>query len=159
MVFDCSSVPLNTNSTNSKLTQENSSISVDYFQSVSYDINDHISAMKTSHGAEAKPKSHANKSQSDVSWSQYQETSRMNNVNNILAADSSHSSRNVRRSERSTQGTTSETGRNISSESRKWVNYLAHCIDPSSDKHHHYCSVSSSKVCYYCIGLHINLYS
>jgi hypothetical protein len=157
MVFDCSSVPPYTNSTNSKLTPVNSTISVDYHQSVSYDINQRIATIKTSQAAKAKPQSYINNSQNDVTFSKDEETSLMDSVKNSLAADKTHNSRRFHRSKRSTGSSMSAASPNISSEILKWINYLANCVDNSYSKCLNSCSVNSSEVC--CYFTHIHLYT
>jgi hypothetical protein len=97
MVFHCSSVPLHRNSTDSKPTPENSTVSMDYLQSVSHDVNKH-----TSHEVEEKQKLYGSKNQTDMTFLKKEEISVMKNVNNILAAENTHGSRSVRRSQRST---------------------------------------------------------
>jgi len=156
MVFDCSSVPLYTNSTNSKLTPTNSTITVDYHQSVSYDINGHISTIKTSQAAEAKPQSYTNKSQNDVNFSKDEETSLMNSVKNKLAADNTHNSRRFSRSKRSTRLCMSETGHNISSEILTWIIYVANCVENNCSNRLDLCSVNNTEVCYF---VHIYVYT
>jgi len=153
MVFDCSSLPLDTNSTNSKLTPTNSTINVDYHPSVLYDTNEHISTIKTSQVAEAKPQSYVNKRQDDVAFSKDEETSLMNNVKNNPAAENTHNSRRFHRSKRSTELCTSAARPNISSEILKWVNYVANCPGNSNSN----CSVNSSEVC--CYFIHTHLYT
>lgn len=155
MVFDCSSAPLDTNSKNSKLTPTNSTINVDYHPSVSYDVNEHISTIKSLQTAEAKPQSYINISQNDVTFSKDEETSLMNNVKNNPAANNTHNSRRFHRSKRSTELCTSAARPNISSEILKWVNYVANCAGNSNSNHHHSCSVNSSEVCSYCIHIHL----
>jgi len=150
MVFDCSSVPLYTNSTNLKLTPTNSTINVGYHQSVSYDINEHISTIKRSQTAETKRQSYVNKSQNGVTFSKDEETSLMNKDKKSLAADSTHNTRRFHRSKRS-------TGLNISSEILKWIIYVANCAGNSSSKCHDSCSVSNREVC--CYFMHIHLYT
>jgi hypothetical protein len=146
-VYDCSSVPAYANSTNSELTLTNSTINMHYRQSVLYDVNEHMSTVKTSQAAEAKPQSYVNKIQNDVNFAKDEETSLMNNVKNNLAADSSHNSR-FRRSKRS-------TGLSKSIEILKWVNYLANCAENSCSKCHDSCSFNSNKVCSYFMYTHL----
>jgi hypothetical protein len=157
MVFDCSSVPLDTNNTNSKLTPTNSTINMDYHQSFPHDINEHISTNKTSQAAEAKPQSYVNKSQNDVTFLKDEETSLMNNVKNDLAAVSTHNSRRFHRSKRSTGLSMLAARHNITSEILKWINYVANCAEENYSIYHGFCSVSSSEVSY-CI-IHIHLYT
>lgn len=147
-VCDCSSVPLYTNSTNSELTPMNITINMYYRQSVPYDVNEHISTIKTSQAAEAKPQSYVNKIQNDVNLSKDGKTSAMNNVENNLTADGSGNGR-FHRSKRS-------TGLSKSNAILKWINYLANCAENSCSKCHDSCSLNSIEVCSYFI--HIQLY-
>jgi hypothetical protein len=156
MVFDCSSVPLDTNSINSKLTPTYSTVNVDYHPSVLYDINEHISTIKTSQAAEAKSQSYINVSQNDVTFLKDEETSLMNNVKNNPVANNNHNSRRFHRSKRSTELCTPAARCNISSAILKWVNYVANCAGNNNSNYHHSCSVNSSEVCCYCV--HIYLY-
>jgi len=147
MVFDCSSVPLHTNSTNSNLTPTNSTISVDYHQSVSHDINEHISTIKTSQTAEAKPQSYINKTQSDVTSSKDEETSLVNSVKNNLAVNNTHNSRRFSRSTRSTRLCMPETRHNISIEILKLIVYLDNYVEDDYSKRLDSCSFNNSEVC------------
>jgi hypothetical protein len=147
MVFDCSSVPLYTNGTNSKRTPTNSTVSVDYNQSVSYDTNEHISTINTSQGAEAKPQSYVNKTENDATSSKDEETSLMNGVKNKLAVDNTHNSRRFSRSKRSTRLCMPETRRIISSEVFKWIIYLSNCVENNYSKSLVSCSVNDTEVC------------
>jgi carbonic anhydrase len=85
---------------------------VDYFQSVSHDINERVS-----HEAEEKQKLHGNKNQTDMTSLKNEEIHVINSVNNILTVDNIHASRRVRRSERSTHT-------NIPSLIQQYVNYF-----------------------------------
>jgi hypothetical protein len=156
MVFDCSSVPLDTNSTNSNLTPTNSTINVDYHHSVSFGSSENISTIKTSQAAEAKPQSYVNKSQNDGTFSKDEETPLMNDVKNNLAADNTHNSR-FHRSKRSTRLSRSAARPNISSEVVKWIIYVANCAENSCSKCYNSCSVNSSEVC--CYFIHICSYT
>jgi hypothetical protein len=140
MVFDCLSVPLYNNSTNSKLTPMNSTINMDNHQSVLYDINEHVSTIKTSQATEAKPQTYINKSQNDVTFSKDEEKSLMNNIKSNLAANNTHNTRKFNRSKRST----------AASEILKWINYVANCADKDYSKCLDSCSVNNSEVCSYC---------
>jgi len=146
-VYDCSSVPLYTNSTNSELTPMNSTVNMDYRHSVTYGVNEHISTVKTSQAAEAKPQYYVNKIQNDVNFAKDGETSVMNNVENNLAADNSHNGR-FHRSKRS-------AGLSKSSAILKWINYLANCAENSCSKCHDSCSLNSNEVCCYFIHIHL----
>jgi hypothetical protein len=150
MVYDCLSVSLYINSTNSELTPMNNTISMDYRQSVSYDVNERISTIKTSQEAEAKPQSYLNKIRNDVNFSKDEETSLMKNVKNNLTADNSHNGR-FHRSKRSTV-------LSVSSEILKWINYLANCAESNCSECHSSCSFSSNEVCC-CYSVHLHLYA
>jgi len=147
VVFDCSSVPLYTNSTNSTLTPTNSTISVSHHQSVSYDMNEHILTFKTSQAAEAKRQSYINKTQNDVNSSKDEETSLMNSVKNSLAVDNTHNSSRFSRSRRSTGLYKPETRHIISSEILKWIICLANCAKKDYSKRLPSCLGNNTEVC------------
>jgi hypothetical protein len=115
MVFHWSYIPLYTKSTPSKLTPENSTISVGYLQSLLHGINEHIS-----HEAEEKQKFNGIKNQTDMTSLNNEEISVINSVNKILAVDNILGSGRVRRSERSTH-----TG--ISTLILQYVSYFHNC--------------------------------
>jgi hypothetical protein len=158
MVSDCSSVPLHTN----RSTPNNSSNSTVPLSSRPPKFNEDASAMVISHGSEseAKPIFHGNHTKNNVNALKNAEISVTINTNKNLTEDDSHDSIHTIRSKRSTQCSILGPRLSISSETQKWVNYLAN-YKVSCNECHNYCSVNSSEVCSYTSerGTHLSLVS
>jgi hypothetical protein len=141
---DCSSIPLHTN----RRAPKNSSNSMVRLTSMSPKLNENASAMVISHGSEseAKPIFHGNQTKNNENALKNAEISVTININKNLTEDDSHNSIHTIRSKRSTQCNISEPRLSISSETQKWVNYLAN-YKISCNECHSYCSVYNSEVC------------
>jgi hypothetical protein len=144
MVSDCSSVPLHTN----RKAPKNSSTRTVHLSSMSPKLNEDASAMMISHGSESEAKSifHGNKTKNNVTALKKAEISVTININKNLTEEDSHDSTQTVRSKRSTQCSFLEPSLSISSETQKWVNYLAN-YKVSCNECHSYCSVNNTEVC------------
>jgi hypothetical protein len=143
MVSGCS-IPLHTNSS----TMKNSSSSLVHLTSVSPKLNEDASGIVISHGSEleTKPVFHGNQIENNGNALKDAKTSVINSINRSLTGDNSHKSIHTIRSKRSTQCSILEPSLSISSETQKWVNYLAN-YKGSCNECHSYCSVNNSEVC------------
>jgi hypothetical protein len=142
MVSDCS-IPLHTN----RSTLKNSSFSIVHLSSVSPKLSEDASGMVISHGSEleAKPVFHGNQTENNVNALKDAKISVTNSINRSLTGDNSHNNIHIIRSKRSTQCSILEPSLSISSETQKWVNYLAN-YKVSCNECHSYCSVNNSEV-------------